>query len=315
MPAGSRAATNSCAGAGGLSARRLPPRRPAHSALRASSSLPARPQRPAACRPSHRTWPLPCRSWRKLNRSLRWGWGRPGFTTPWRARRRTSRRQVGALGALLAAGACRAVGWPSGALAARSYGSCLRFDSPPLPLLPAAAVGQHLDAMKAGLEAMQQHLGPDSPLLAAALRWVAGACHRCRCMPSAQAAAPNAECLCGWLPWLRAGSTAGSSCRRWTRMSWSWQRRCMCRCGGVCCCTLLGHAVASWPRRPQPASVCWRADSAAALLAPRHPQDARLHMAAGGNFEHVALTLYQCGTLQVGGGAAALATPAAAVVV
>jgi hypothetical protein len=28
-------------------------------------------------------------------------------------------------------------------------------------------------------------------------------------------------------------------------------------------------------------------------------QDARLHMAAGGNFEHVALTLYQCGTLQV----------------
>ncbi len=31
-------------------------------------------------------------------------------------------------------------------------------------------------------------------------------------------------------------------------------------------------------------------------------QDVQLHMAVGDNFEHVALTLYQCGTLQVGAG-------------
>lgn len=35
-----------------------------------------------------------------------------------------------------------------------------------------------------------------------------------------------------------------------------------------------------------------------ALAEALYLQDARLHMAAGGHFEHVALTLYQCGTLQ-----------------
>ena len=42
--------------------------------------------------------------------------------------------------------------------------------------------------------------------------------------------------------------------------------------------------------------------SVAAGLCFSSVQDVRLHMAAGGNFEHVALTLYQCGTLQVGAG-------------
>ena len=44
--------------------------------------------------------------------------------------------------------------------------------------------------------------------------------------------------------------------------------------------------------------------SVATVLCFAAVQDVRLHMAAGGNFEHVALTLYQCGTLQVGGGLA-----------
>jgi hypothetical protein len=39
----------------------------------------------------------------------------------------------------------------------------------PLPC-PSAAVGPHLEEMQAGLEGMQEHLGSDSPLLAAALR-------------------------------------------------------------------------------------------------------------------------------------------------
>lgn len=58
------------------------------------------------------------------------------------------------------------------------------------------------------------------------------------------------------------------------------------------------------PLRAAAAAIPRRVAHAAAPAPPPAPQDARLHMAAGGNYEHVALTLYQCGTLQVcvGGG-------------
>ncbi|KAL4457427.1 hypothetical protein ABPG75_012292 [Micractinium tetrahymenae] len=86
--------------------------------------------------------------------------------------------------------------------------------------LTPAAVGQHMDEMRQGLQAMAQHLGPDSPLIAAALR------EHSRLIMSAleQDQLELAEAL--------------------------------------------------------------------------YMQDAKLHMAVGSNFEHVALTLYQCGTLQ-----------------
>ncbi|KAL4441005.1 hypothetical protein ABPG77_010436 [Micractinium sp. CCAP 211/92] len=86
--------------------------------------------------------------------------------------------------------------------------------------LTAAAVGQHVDEMQQGLEAMAQHLGHDSPLIAAALR------EHSRLIMAAleQDELELAEAL--------------------------------------------------------------------------YLQDARLHTALGSNYEHVALTLYQCGTLQ-----------------
>lgn len=37
-----------------------------------------------------------------------------------------------------------------------------------------AAVGQHVEEMQQGLEDMAQHLGHESPLIAAALRWALG---------------------------------------------------------------------------------------------------------------------------------------------
>lgn len=86
--------------------------------------------------------------------------------------------------------------------------------------LTADAVGQHFVEMESGLRAMEQHLGGDSPLVAAALREHS---------------------------------------------------------------RLIMEALESNQQ-----------DLAEAL----YEQDVRLHMAAGGNFEHVALTLYQCGTLQ-----------------
>ncbi|PRW56145.1 puromycin-sensitive aminopeptidase isoform X1 isoform A [Chlorella sorokiniana] len=86
--------------------------------------------------------------------------------------------------------------------------------------LSADAVGQYFAEMESGLQAMEQHLGSDSPLVAAALR------EHSRLIMEA----------------------------------------------------LEGD----------------KQEAAEAL----YEQDVRLHMAAGDNFEHVALTLYQCGTLQ-----------------
>ena len=90
---------------------------------------------------------------------------------------------------------------------------------------------------------------------------------------------------------------ADSSCRRWRRTSVSLQRRCTFR-----------HVRAAVDMRG--ALPLWLLAAAAVPVLPANPplrppaalqllvQDARLHMAAGGSPEHVALVLYQCGTLQ-----------------